>query len=90
MNKEKENFWIEVNIHEGDKSDTDTDLKEMLVMLRTSFLKDTQAVLAEKVGLKPASIKNYEERKEAPYIGIALLKRLCLAYGLKCKLKIYK
>ena len=90
MSNEIEPFWIEINLDEGDKASTDADLKEMLVLLRTQFLKDTQAVLAEKVGLKPASIKNYEERKEAPYIGVALLKRLCLAYGLKCKLKIYK
>lgn len=89
MDYKNKKFWIAIDIHEGTNDDTAEDLKEILRIIRMDFAGDTQSVLAEKVGLKPVSIRNYEEIKGKPYVGLSLIKKLCNAYGLKCELKIY-
>ena len=90
MSRDIKPFWIEVDIHEGSMDDTVKDLKELLLTVRKDFLMESQKVLSKNIGFNEDSIRKYEELKDKPYVGISLLKKICQAYGLNCKIKLYK
>jgi DNA-binding XRE family transcriptional regulator len=79
MSKENAKFWAS-----GDSNE----VGDLLMMVRTGYLKQTPVELANNIGSKPDTIEKSEQGKNAH--GFSLLKKTCEKFDLKLEILISK
>ena len=82
-------FWLSVDIHQGNIEDVIADMKTILLTLQRDYLRVSDSEMAEKIGYDPRYLKTIlSSKSKEPHVGISLIKKICQAYDLKCTLKI--